>query len=252
MKKTYTTRLLRASIYSLTKGIGLPFVRRVAVRTGAHEMVFPYATYSPWLQDDAFASVHRKLAQYTLVDLWRCYELWQLVEQVRDVPGALLEVGVWRGGTGALIAARAKELGIGEKVYLCDTFTGVVKTSKVDTYYRGGEHADTSEVVVRTLLDRLELMNVQVLTGIYPEETAAGVVEEHLRLVHIDVDVYGSAREVLEHVWPQLSVGGVVVFDDYGFASCPGVTRLVDEQREIPGRLVIQNLNGHGILIKQF
>ncbi len=47
----------------------------------------------------------------TLVDVWRCYELWSLVGELRDVPGAILEVGVWRGGTGALMAARAARVG---------------------------------------------------------------------------------------------------------------------------------------------
>ncbi len=89
-----------------------------------------------------------------------------------------------------------------------------------------------------------------MLVGIYPDDTGEQVPDP-LRLVHIDVDAYQSASEVLEHVCPRLSVGGIVVFDDYGFASCPGVTRLVDEQRAVPGRLVVQNLNGHAVLIKQ-
>ncbi len=144
MPSSYATRLAKASAYAAVKGIGLPLIRRSAVRSGAHEMVFPFATYSPWLKDDAFNAVHAQVQDHTLVDLWRCYELWQLVEQVRDVPGALLEVGVWRGGTGAIIAARAADLGIPDPVLLCDTFTGVVKVSAVDTYYRGGEHRNTS------------------------------------------------------------------------------------------------------------
>jgi O-methyltransferase len=52
-------------------------------------------------------------------------------------------------------------------------------------------------------------------------------------------------------VWPRLSPGGVVVFDDYGFSACPGVTKLVDEQRMRDDRLVLHNLNGHGILVKR-
>ena len=52
----------------------------------------------------------------------------------------MLEVGVGRGGTGALLAKRAQ----GKTTYLCDTFTGVVKASSIDPTYRDGEHADTS------------------------------------------------------------------------------------------------------------
>ena len=52
-------------------------------------------------------------------------------------------------------------------------------------------------------------------------------------------------------MWPRLAPGGVVVFDDYGFPACPGVTRFVDEQRLLDDRLVVHNLNGHGIVVKR-
>ena len=54
------------------------------------------------------------------------------------------------------------------------------------------------------------------------------VADRRFRLAHIDVDVYQSAADVLDWVWPRLSPGGVVVFDDYGFPATPG-HELVDE-----------------------
>ncbi len=56
---------------------------------------------------------------------------------------------------------------------------------------------------------------------------------------------------MLDWVWPRLSSQGVVVFDDYGFPACPGITRFVDEQRLRDDRLVLHNLNGHGLLVKR-
>ena len=41
-----------------------------------------------------------------------------------------------------------------------------------------------------------------------------------------------------------------VVFDDYGFHSCTGVTKLVEEYRSHADRQIIHNLNGHAIMIK--
>jgi O-methyltransferase len=217
---------------------------------GPYETLAPQATYAPWIEDERFQEVFAVTRDHSLVDLYRSYELWQLVEQVRALPGALLEVGVWRGGTGALIARRAADLGIDAPVYLCDTFAGVVKSGDADPHYRDGMHADAGADGVRALLASLGVPETVVLTGIFPDDTGGDVVAAALRLCHIDVDVYASARDVLEWAWPRLAVGGVVVFDDHGFASCPGVTRLVEEQRPLPGRLVVHNLNGHGILVK--
>jgi O-methyltransferase len=47
-----------------------------------------------------------------------------------------------------------------------------------------------------------------------------------------------------------MPVGGVVVYDDYGFLRCDGITRHVDEQRGRPDRRVIHNLNGHAVVVK--
>lgn len=247
----YYGRLLRGSGYSMAKGAALPFVRREAVRSGAHEMAYPISSYAPWQADEEFQHVFQAVKKNTLVDVWRCYELWTMVEELRQVPGAIVEVGVWRGGSGAIMASRAAALGIEDPIYLCDTWQGVVKTGEVDTYYRDGKHDDTSRAMVEELIGRLGLGNVELLEGIFPDETADRIGDRALRLCHVDVDVYQSAKEVFEWAWERLSPGGVAVFDDYGFPACPGVTKFVDEQRGLPDRLVFHNLNGHGIVVKR-
>jgi O-methyltransferase len=247
----YFGRLVKHGGFSIAKGLALPVVRREAVRSGAHELAFPIATYAPWRSDTDFVRVYEAVRRHTLVDIWRCYELWNVLGELRDVPGAILEVGVWRGGTGALLAARGAGLGIEDRVYLWDTWRGVVKTGEIDTYYRDGKHDDASRAEVERLVADLELANVELLEGVFPEETGMRIPDETVRLCHCDVDGYRSARDVFDWVWPRLASGGVVVFDDYGFPACPGVTKLVDEQRMRADRLVLHNLNGHGIVVKR-
>lgn len=208
--------------------------------------ITPYATYSPWLSDQAFQATYDIVQHNTLVDVYRCYAWWDLVPQLAHVPGDILEVGVWRGGTGCLIAKRAPN----KTVYLCDTFTGVVKAGANDSGYKGGEHADTSVAVVEKLAADLGVNNIHILKGIFPEDSAHAVADKQFSLCHIDVDVYESGKDILEWVWPRLSVGGMVIFDDYGFYNCAGVTKLVNDQKGMTDRLVLHNLNGHGILVK--
>jgi O-methyltransferase len=247
----YYGRLLRNSGYSVAKGVALPFLRREAVRSGAHAMAYPISSYAPWQADEEFQRTYRAVRKNTLVDVWRCYELWSLVAELQQVPGAILEVGVWRGGTGAILAVRAAALDISDPVILCDTWEGVVKTGEHDTYYRDGEHDDTSREMVEALVQRLGLDNVELLQGVFPDETGERIADHTLRLCHVDVDVYQSAKDVFDWAWPRLSPGAVAVFDDYGFPACPGVTKFVDEQRGRDDRLVLHNLNGHGIVVKR-
>jgi O-methyltransferase len=45
--------------------------------------------------------------------------------------------------------------------------------------------------------------------------------------------------------------GGVVVFDDYGFWGCEGVTQAVHEIRAgLEHALLVHNLNGHAVLVR--
>jgi O-methyltransferase len=216
-----------------------------------HQVVVPHATYSPWWTDADFQRVLEQVQHNTFVDIYRLYELWSLVGQVRDRDGDILEVGVWRGGSGCLMAARALLDGTAATVYLCDTFEGVVKAGEEDNEYRGGEHADTSAALVADLARGMGLTNVEILQGIFPDDTADRVTSEKLRLVHIDVDVYQSARDVFDWAWDRLVPGGIVVFDDYGFYSCEGVAHFVNEMAARPDLTYLHNLNGHAVLVKR-
>lgn len=213
--------------------------------------IFTRSSYAPWKGDAAFQRTFAVVRDHTLVDEYRCHELWQLCGQISALEaGDLLEVGVWRGGTGCLIAERCKQASPSSTVFLCDTFAGVVNAGGKDSAYVGGEHADTSQTIVGGLVRQLGLTNVEILPGIFPDATGPGIESRRFRFCHIDVDVYESAMSTFEWVWPRLVRGGIVVFDDYGFYSCGGVTRFVDQMRGRPDRLVIYNVNGHAIVVK--
>jgi len=212
----------------------------------SHSVVLPKATYSPWNGDEQFLRIYDIAKENTLVDIYRCYELWKLVQQTNKLPGKLIEVGVWKGGTGTIIAGAAQ----GATVFLCDTFSGVVKAGEKDNQYVGGEHADTSVNIVESLFSKVGLSNYSILQGIFPEETGAVPGDEQIRFCHIDVDVYNSARDIFNWVMQRLVTGGIIVFDDYGFAACEGITGLVNELGQDDRLHQIHNINGHGILIK--
>ncbi len=218
----------------------------------SHELIVPMtSTYAPWHDDREFRSLYDAIGLNTFVDQYKCYELWEQLGQLQHVPGDILEVGVWRGGTGVLLARRAKDLTMTAEVFLADTFAGVAKAGAADPWYRGGEHADTSPQIVKKLATS-QGVDVSILVGMFPEDTAETISDRRFRMAHIDVDVYDSARDALEWVWSRLEVGGVVVWDDYGAFECEGVATLGRQlfaAQLTTGRLV-HNLNGHLLLFK--
>jgi O-methyltransferase len=190
---------------------------------------------------------------HTLVDLYRCWNLWQLVGQVAKQchpNDHFIEVGVWRGGTGILMAKRMALSGLGQPVHLCDTFSGVVKAGSDDPHYSGGEHADASPALVKALAARLSLDNYQVYIGIFPDQMPATIRSGRVAFCHIDVDTYASARDCVRDVWPRMDTGGILVFDDYGASTTSGVAKLVDELSRQGDSLWQYNLNGHAVAVK--
>ena len=217
---------------------------------GPYERFQSQGIYAPWIEDADFMQIFPEIQTHSMVDRYRAYELWDLVAQSSKLTGALIEIGVWRGGTGALIAKKASLCGISDPVYLCDTFEGVVKASEKDDIYVGGEHSDASEEIVKKLIKKLALSNTHIMKGIFPDETAEKIPDQKFRFCHVDVDVYISARDIVDWVWPRLVIGGILVFDDYGFPTTSGIRHYVNERKGEKDRVSLYNLNGHSVWIK--
>lgn len=249
-------RNIYRKIYRMIKKIaeimGYNFVvtQKYENASGNYESILPSATYAPWLSDNLFNKTYQTIENNTLVDKYKCYELWQLVAETTKLRGSLIEVGTWRGGSGALIAQRAQLMGIKDVVYLCDTFKGIVKADANDSSHRNGNLADTSKKIVEEIIHKLKLDNVKILAGIFPDETSRFITEKEFRFCHVDVDVYQSAKDIIEWIWPKLVIGGFIIFDDYGDERCDGITKFVNEEKEKKDRLIFYNLNGHAIMIK--
>jgi O-methyltransferase len=177
-----------------------------------------------WDQDSAFKRIFDKI-DYTLVDHARCYVLHQFAKQASALPGDLAEVGVYKGGTAKLLALttapRAKKI-----VHLFDTFSGMPPADAAVDCHHDGDLGDTSlQAVQRHLRD---CNNVRFYPGFFPD-TAGPIENLRFCLVHVDADIYQSVKDSCIFFYPRLESGAIMVFDDYGFPSCPGARKAVDE-----------------------
>jgi len=158
------------------------------------------------------------------------------------VPGAVVECGVWAGGS-MLAAARTlvAEEDTERALYLFDTFTGMTEPTEHDVSLQG-EHA--SDVLGRMdpsdprLSSPLEIAQRVMAVSNYPtdrvhfvqgrvEDTIPEQAPDTISLLRLDTDWYASTRHELEHLFPRLSVGGVLIIDDYGHWQ--GARKAVDE-----------------------
>jgi O-methyltransferase len=200
--------------------------------------------------DAAAAAIVERVSPYTMTGPSRVVALIDAVRYcVRaGVPGDFAECGVWRGGSVLAMTLALRELGVSDRrIHLFDTFEGMTEPSARDT---SPYHEPATELWERTggrpwgeLLFDGEINSERAVRealarGSYPEEQlnfVVGPVEQtlptaapdRLALLRLDTDWYESTRHELEHLYPRLVAGGVLIIDDYGHWE--GCRRAVDE-----------------------
>jgi O-methyltransferase len=217
-----------------------------------HAAIKVTSTYAPWNDDPAFNEVYRLIHKLTLIDVYRLWELWTLVQKSAALQsGCLVEVGCWKGGSTVVIGKAARLSSIKEPLFVFDTFGGIPASmvGPADPHYRGGEHGGVTKDEIFKRLALHGVKNFQLFEGTFPHFNPFGPFHP-IRFAHLDVDVYESAKQCTEAIFSRLVPGGMIVYDDYGFPTTPGVTRYVNELAANTRYPVIHNLNGHAILIK--
>lgn len=219
-----------------------------------HNLFIGECTYTPWVLDAEFIELQSRIKGFTLVDLNKQYLTYSYIRQLAKlkVEGDYLEVGVWRGGLSALIGMTFNKFSPLKRIlYLADTYEGMPKTVSQDNFYKGGELADTSEAVVEDLFKRCNVSNVKILKGYFPQDTSMLIDSDKFAYVHIDVDIYESAKNTFDWAWPKVSQYGMIVFDDYGYSSTEGVTKFIDDYvSHLPDAMFIFNMGGQAIVMK--
>lgn len=151
---------------------------------------------------------------------------------VNDIPGDIVECGVWKGGSMMAVAHTLLQLNDNSRnLYLFDTFDGMTAPTAVDVDFMGRSaqryrewKQDTvshDEVVtiddVRQSVSRVGYDNDKIHFIKGPvEETIPGYAPNTISLLRLDTDWYESTRHEMEHLFPRLSFGGVIIIDDYG------------------------------------
>jgi O-methyltransferase len=178
--------------------------------------------------------------------------LQALIDAVRhvvaeDVPGDFAECGVWRGGSVLAMILVLQEMGVDDRdIHLFDTFEGMTAPTEHDvspldppaleTWQKADGRA-WNELFDSAIFNEDDVRRTLLETG-YPgerlhfvkgpvEETLPAATPERLALLRLDTDWYESTRVEMEHLYPRLSAGGVLIIDDYGHWE--GAARAVEE-----------------------
>lgn len=208
--------------------------------------------------DQAETDLVARCQPYTLASPERIIATADAVAHVvgGDIDGALVECGVWRGGSVLAMILTLQRLGADDRdIYLCDTFSGMTAPTAEDTsafeppalatfdraratgqrawgFLFGDEVFGLEQV--RTLIEETGYPPERVHFVVGPvEETLPQQAPERIAVLRLDTDWFESTKHEMVHLYPRLQSGGVLIVDDYGHWE--GARRAVDEYFESLG-----------------
>jgi hypothetical protein len=219
--------------------------------------------------DDAAKEIIRAVKPYTMTGPDKVFALIQAVRYVarHRIPGDVVECGVWRGGSMQAVARTLLAAGDTTRdLHLFDTYEGMPPPSDRDT--RRSDERTAEELLAAESPEDSKVWAVATLDDVregfaqvpYPPERVhfvEGKVEdtipEHapqrISILRLDTDWYESTRHELEHLYPRLSPGGVLLLDDYGYWE--GAREAVDEFLEQTGeRLLLMRMASGRLAVK--
>ncbi|MES1221759.1 MAG: TylF/MycF/NovP-related O-methyltransferase [Bacteroidota bacterium] len=163
-----------------------------------------------------------------------------------NIPGDLIETGVWRGGTVIFMRAILKAFNVTDRiVWAADSFDGLpepnpnkYQADKEDRHYTFDELKISLDIVKKNF-QKYDLLDGQVkfLKGWFSDTLPTAPINK-LAVLRLDGDMYESTMDGLENLYPKLSVGGYLIIDDWG--SVKGCQLAVNDYRKKYG--IIENI----------
>ncbi len=186
--------------------------------------------------DAEFFPIYHNCKNFTMTSIERCYALYKAIEYIheREIPGEIVECGVWKGGSAMICALSLLHFGeMNRDIYLYDTFTGMVEPSPrdislngeiaLDTYhelitheYNNWCYAPFDEVSKNILSTGYPIEKIKLIKG-KVEDTIPKYSPSKIAILRMDTDWYSSTFHQFTHLYPLVPKGGVVIIDDYGY-----------------------------------
>lgn len=192
------------------------------------------------------------LRAHTMIGEKRLNNIQQLFEKIVEdnVPGDLIETGVWRGGATIFMKALVKYYDQNRKVYVADSFEGLPPPDPRYPRDRGDQHHTVdflrvTEEQVKENFRRYDLLDDDVVfvKGFF-EHSLKKVDFGDISILRLDGDMYSSTIQVLDELYDKVPVGGFVIIDDYALGGCKAAVDDFRKSHDITDELVVIDYTG--------
>jgi O-methyltransferase len=147
----------------------------------------------------------------------------ELADKCKNIRGAIVECGTWKGG---MIAGIASCLGPDREYYLFDSFEGLPKAREIDgisaiEWQNDKESPDYHDNCAATEADARKAMslahapNTHIIKGWFENTLPGSKFPGGIALLRMDGDWYDSTIQILTNLFPLVNADGLIIIDDY-------------------------------------
>ena len=184
----------------------------------------------------------------------------RMYDKIRNVEGDIVECGIGYSRTFQILCLLADEEGKRRGVWGFDSFEGFPEPTAEDKSSRNPKKGEWKVMTLEQVYKILHIIripheyiekHIHLVKG-YFEDTVPKSAVAKIALLHLDVDLYASYKVCLEHLFPKVAKGGIVLFDEYGStASFPGARKAIDEYfKSMPYTISKDEASGKYFVVK--
>lgn len=210
-----------------------------------------------FMEDTKFKKAYessKKIAQWDRDCYWRVYINCWAANHAKLIEGDFVECGTHQGGfANAIIKYLDKDFkNLDKNFYLFDTFNGIQKNllseqeKQSSSGYLLGHYPECYEEVKKRFS---YYKNVHLVRGVIPQ-SLNNVKIDKISYLSIDMNCTLPEKEALKHFWDKISIGGIIIFDDYGFDGYEEQRRAHDIFAKSKNCEICTLPTGQGLLIK--
>jgi hypothetical protein len=206
-----------------------------------------------FLNDPKFLNILERYSDLLPLPNWHwnmSVALWCAKNALR-LEGEFVELGVFKGHTTLFLAEYLGFNKVGKKWHLYDTFEGIPAEDMNNGSWVGineGLYVDTysyEEVVARFKT----YPNIHVIKGRVPDVFADNPPPARIAFLHVDLNSARAEVAALEIIFDSVINGGMILFDDYGWASCDEQHQAINAWAKKKSVNVLELPTGQGLLV---
>lgn len=221
-------------------------------RVYANDNLITFNRNLTFFEDPKFMAAFKKFALTRQEQSlgWRLHTVTWAAKQALSIPGDFVECGVWHGFSFAIVTDYLDfEKVTDKKLYLYDTYKGIPaeynSENRNQTVYE--KEGDIYPEVQKRFS---KYPNVQVVQGTVPE-IFAKTCPDKIAFLHVDMNSSKSEIAALEALYDKVPVGGIILFDDFGWWGYDKQTYAEIEFMKQRGQSIMELPTGQGLMIKR-